>query len=464
MQPAPFLLCASLLLSSLCPGAENRKDGNANLLALTVLPQNIACLCRGPASHGSFVHQLPLFANLLPFDANTTGIVTTAGLRSFGQVISLVLTTRRSGSRLPIQIMLDSSAPWVDKVCVDTMPRFDATCVFLEDEWAAIVSIIASTFQNVLFLDADCLPVLNPGPIFDQGSEPFTSTGLITFPDFWISTVSPLFYKIAGGLEVPSVSSRSTSESGIIVFDKARHADTLLLAAYYNYNGPSHYYPMFTQHGAGEGDKETFLQAALVLEALRGQGVYKQPTAWMKPGAGVKKGYWDVKMFPSVHGRSEPRGKWRGMFIKQVDPMEDYRAVMAAIEKAKTSPPETKQLAGRAEQEADFLTNSTFLATLGTLKLEHDVSRIMFFHHNGVKHDFTRITDSKSGIVATNAEGEYLRMWEKPDWIIHDFGRDVEKLLWQDSIEIYCQPEMAQFKQLRKVCAKMQTIYEKVYV
>ena len=419
-------------------------------------------------SHGSFIHQLPLFANHLPFGANTTGIVTTAGERNFGQVISLVLVTRRSGSRLPIQIILDSSAPWVDLVCAHTMPRFDATCVFLEDEWTAsslrqllpklerfqwkIISIIASTFQNVLFLDADCLPVRNPDPIFDQGSEPFTSTGLITFPDFWTSTASSLFYKIAG-FEVPAISSRATSESGVLVYDKARHADTLLLAAYYNHNGPSHYYPMFSQHGPGEGDKETFLQAALVLEALQRRKVYQQPTTWMKPGIGVKKGYWDVKMFPSVLGRSESeKGTWTGMFIRQMDPMEDYRAVMAAVEKA----------GGRPTGDDEFLTDSAFLATVGNLTLEHDHSRVMFFHHNGVKPDFTRITDSKSGIVMIN-EGKYLRMWESPDWMIRDFGWDVEKVLWEDSIAVYCQPEMAQFRQLQKVCETMQSIYEKVY-
>ncbi len=435
-------------------------------------------------SHSSFVHQLPLFASHLPFDANTTGIVTTVGARNFGQAISLVLMTRRTGSHLPIQIILDSRSPWVDMVCSSTMPRFNTTCVFLEELWAGIhqrlpkftsfqwktISIIASTFQNVLFLDADCLPMRNPDAIFDLGSEPFTSAGFITYPDFWTSTISPLFSRIAGGLEVPAISSRSSSESGVMVYNKARHADILLLAAYYNYNGPGHYYPMLTQHGAGEGDKETFLQAALVLEALRKQGVYRQPREWMKPGVGVKKGYWDVKTIPSVLGRSEPKGKWRGMFIKQMDPMEDYRAAMAALEKARNSTAETdirhptraSQHAGRSDED-DFLIDSNFLATVGNLTLEYDRSRVMFFHHNGVKPDFTRITDPDSGLVATDEKGKHLRMWEDPGWIICDFGRDIEKMLWQDSIEIYCHAEMARFKQLRRVCLRMQAIYGEVY-
>ncbi|KAK3897423.1 mannosyltransferase putative-domain-containing protein [Staphylotrichum tortipilum] len=447
-------------------------------------------------SHGAFVHQLPLFASHLPFEANTTGIVTTAGAHNFGQAVSLVLMTRRAGSRLPIQILVDALAPWAELVCSSIMPRFNATCIPAQMGWGAAsrhrqlpkfrrfqwkaLAIVASSFQNVLFLDADCLPVRNPDPIFDRGAEPFTSTGLITFPDFWASTTSPLFYKIAGDLDMPPVAARATSESGILVYDKARHADSLLLAAYYNYNGPEHYYPMLSQHGAGEGDKETFLQAGLVLEGLRRRGVYQQPTGWMTPGVGVKKGYWDVKMTPSVRGRSEPEKKWTGILIMQADPVEDYRAVMAAVEKVKQtittpaprpSPPSTEtgpSLPRRTTAPPDedtFLTDSRLLSTTANLTLEHDPRRrVMFFHHNGVKPDFTRITDAKSRMVAKGNRGEFLRMWEGPRWVIDEFGRDVEKELWEDSMGVYCQLEMAGFGELRGVCGRMREVYGQVYV
>ncbi|KAL2017326.1 hypothetical protein VTK56DRAFT_2299 [Thermocarpiscus australiensis] len=484
-------------------------------------------------SHASFVDQLPLFARHLPYKPATTGIVTTAGAPNFGQAVTLVLMTRQAGSRLPIEIVLDSSSPWVDSVCANVMPGFNATCLYLEDMWEGMhplvpkfqrfqwkfISIIASTFQNVLFLDADCLPVLNPDPIFAKGAEPFTSAGFITWPDFWTPSASPLFYKIAGDIDVPPLTARTTSESGVMVYDKARHADTLLLAAYYNYNGPDHYYAMLTQHGPGEGDKETFFQAALVLEALtREKGAYEPPKTWMRPGVGVKKGYWDVKMLPKAHGRTAKGKKWRGMFMQQMDPMEDYRAVMAAIEKAKqeaetetedkkdgersgstptgTTKRRAKRHTGRRrgrwwfggarpgskdpefpannilpghqhdEEEdesisvADFLTDSSFLATVGNLTLDHDHGRFMFFHHNGVKPDFTRILDDGSAIVATDDDDRYIRMWGDPGWIIERTGRDVEKLLWRDSMRIYCLPELRQFEE---VCAEMRRIYELVY-
>jgi alpha 1,2-mannosyltransferase len=460
-------------------------------------------------SHASFVRQLPPFASHLPYDADTTGIVSTAGAPNFGQAISMVLMTRQSGSRLPIQIVVDSTSPWVESICAETFPRLNATCLFMEDAWAGMpqlvpklhrfqwkfISIIASTFQNVLFLDADCLPVRSPDHIFSR--EPFVSAGLITWPDYWVSQAAPGFYKIAGDVEVPPITARASSESGMMVYDKARHADTLLLAAYYNYNGPDHYYAMLNQHGPGEGDKETFFQAALVLDALRKKGVYHQPTAWMKPGVGVKKGYWDVKTMPKSHGRTA-KGNWRGMFMQQMDPTEDYRAVMAAVEKAKKGedekkssrrtrrwlwksehkqdskpPPPPQQSKSITNEpapqnkplvESDYLTDSTFLATVGNLTLESDHHHFMFFHHNGVKPDLTGVTEGGSEVVATDEDEKYLRMWGDPGWIIDRYGRDVEKVLWHDSIEVYCQPGLGEFERLQKVCARMREIYEQVYV
>ncbi|KAK4184691.1 mannosyltransferase putative-domain-containing protein [Podospora australis] len=438
------------------------------------------------ASHEAFMEQLPLFARHLPYEANTTGIVTTAGKGSFGQALSLTLMTRQTGSSLPIQIVLDSSAPWIDELCTNTLPSLNATCIYTDDIWVGLesfnikferfqwkfISIIASTYQNVLFLDADCLPVFKPDTIFEPGAEPFTSFGFITWPDFWTQSASRKFYKIAGDVEVPALQSRATSESGVMVYDKARHADTLLLAAYYNFNGPDHFYAMFTQHGPGEGDKESFLAAAVVLDGLKRKQLYKEPTEWMKPGLGLKKGHWDIKILPRVHGRSA-KGSWRGMFMQQMDPMEDYRVVMDAIEKAKKNPAKTDQgkrgdifgrgvprnapsSAGSLRVE-DYLTDSSFLETVGKLKMEHNHDRFMFFHHNGVKPDFTRIHDPKSGITETNEQGTNIRMWGDPDWIINRIGRDVEKLLWKDSLDIYCRTDLV------KVCEEMRRIYDVVY-
>ncbi|KAK3290513.1 mannosyltransferase putative-domain-containing protein [Chaetomium fimeti] len=458
------------------------------------------------SSHAAFIKQLPEFARHLPYQVGTTGIVTTAGASSFGQAVSLVLLTRQTGSQLPIQIVLDSTAPWIDFLCANEMPRHDAACLYINDMWTKLypfitvkferfqwksIALVASTFQNVLFLDSDCLPILNPDRIFEKGAEPFTSAGFITWPDFWASSTSAMFYRVAGDIEVPPLTSRATSESGVIVYDKARHADTLLLAVYYNYNGPGRYYTMLTQHGPGEGDKETFFQAALVLDALREKGVYNPPTEWMKPGVGVKKGYWDVKTMPQAHGRTAKGNKWRGMFMQQMDPMEDYRAVMAAVKEAADNTPSDKATRSKHDDHpppprrfwpftnlfpkttpqktnpddpnnpSTYLTNSTFLSATGNLTTTPDTARFMFFHHNGVKPDFTRLRDATAGMQAEGDDGRRLRMWGDPAWIVARTGRDVEKLWWEASLEVYCQPGVTRW--LGAVCEEMRRVWGRVY-
>ncbi|KAK0717856.1 nucleotide-diphospho-sugar transferase [Lasiosphaeria miniovina] len=430
------------------------------------------------ASHAAYMSELAEFSRHLPYRRNTNGIVTTAGAKNFGTVVPMVLALRQTGSRLPVEIVVDSSAPWVRTLCAEVLAPRNATCIFIEDVWAGLdpqpklerfqwkfISIVASSFQNVLFLDADVIPVHSPDSILAPGSQPFASTGFITWPDFWAAGHTRLFYAIAGDVEVPLVGARTTSESGIMAYDKARHADTLLLASYYNYYGPDFFYAMMTQHGPGEGDKETFFQAALVLEGLGKKPYgYVPPMGWTQNANGNKKGYWDVKKLPHSHGRTV-KGNWRGMLMLQMDPMEDYRAVMAAIEKDKHKEPElpaaqptSDNAAASDGDNATFFTDSSFLGNISHLKFEQEPKRWMFFHHNGCKLDFTRIDEEKAAIVATDDDGKFMRLWGNPDWIIGNTGRDVEKELWRDSMEVWCL--VAEFD---TVCDKMREIYAQVY-
>lgn len=53
--------------------------------------------------------------------------------------------------------------------------------------------------------------------------------------------ISPLFYEIAEA-QMPNRTMKSrASESGIMLYDKARYADSLLRAAYYNFYGKYYY-------------------------------------------------------------------------------------------------------------------------------------------------------------------------------------------------------------------------------
>lgn len=66
---------------------------------------------------------------------------------------------------------------------------------------------------------------------------------------------------------MPSITQRASSESGQLLLSKSKHASTLLLSLYYNYYGPSHYYKLLSQGSVGQGDKETYLAAAMSMNA-----------------------------------------------------------------------------------------------------------------------------------------------------------------------------------------------------
>ncbi|KAK3688661.1 nucleotide-diphospho-sugar transferase [Podospora appendiculata] len=455
------------------------------------------------ASHAFFIAGLPKLAQQLPLDPDTTGIVTVAGEGSFGEVISMLLIARQSGSKLPIHIVLVSSTGWIDHFCAHEIRRLNGKCIYIHDVWSKLpsvlqlnqfqaktVSIMASSFQNVLFLDPNTLPVVNPDPIFDPGSEPFASTGYIAWPDLWTPVVSPQFYTIAGDVQVPPLTARATSDRGVLAIDKARHADTLLLSAYYNYYGADYYSLLLTQSAHSEGNEETIFQAALVLEALGKKTdsgyQYAQPMEWMEKESHStnpsrkKKGYWDVRMAPQVH-KVMRDGAPRSLLLQQIDPREDHRAVMAAIEVAdkqdeRKQPRRARDVPSRLTQPegpttifnpndiSEFLTESSFLATTGNLTLDHDHAKILFFHcYNGIKLDFFKLSGSKNDktkpATPLSAEGKMARrLWGDPGWIVERTGRDVEKLLWKDAMEVWC--GIATF---REACERMREVWDEVY-
>jgi alpha 1,2-mannosyltransferase len=87
---------------------------------------------------------------------------------------------------------------------------------------------------------------------------------MVTWPDYWASTIAPEYYLISQ-MPVPPVTMRATTEAGEILISKASHPFTLLLATYYNFYGPTHYFRLLSQGAPGEGDKDTFIQAAAVV-------------------------------------------------------------------------------------------------------------------------------------------------------------------------------------------------------
>src|SRR4051794_2048387 len=72
-----------------------------------------------------------------------------------------------------------------------------------------------SSFEEVLFLDSDAFPVQEPEALLD--CEPFTTTGLVLWPDFWYMSESPAYFAISSQA-MPSLKERQSTESGEIMY------------------------------------------------------------------------------------------------------------------------------------------------------------------------------------------------------------------------------------------------------
>ncbi|AOA60411.1 Alpha-1,2 mannosyltransferase [Komagataella phaffii CBS 7435] len=251
---------------------------------------------------------------------------------------------RDGGNTLPVELMLPSDNEYEPQLCEQILPSLNAKCIMLSDivdqdvlkkldfkgyQFKAL-SLLASSFENVLSLDSDNIPVANVSHLFDH--EPFSETGLVSWPDFWRRTTNPRYYEAAGikigeyqvrncldgfvpesdfvhiGLKDIPLHDRNgtipdaSTESGQLLVNKNKHAKTLMLMFYYNFYGPGYYYPLLSQGMAGEGDKETFLAAA---------NFFGLP-------------FYQVKAGPGILGHHDSTGAFTGVAIVQYDPIADY--------------------------------------------------------------------------------------------------------------------------------------------
>ncbi|KAF7547089.1 hypothetical protein G7046_g9116 [Stylonectria norvegica] len=237
------------------------------------------------------------------------GVVMVGGGEYFGPAIISIHMLRRTGCALPVEVFVPSDSEYEEEVCESYLPRLGAKCVVLSHFQVAAtgegakaivmeikhyqlkpLALLLSSFAEVLLLDSDSIPLVDPEVAIFQ-AEPYISSGLITWPDFWAATESPRFWQIAGFSSFPENLPATSSESGQLAINKNSHLASLLLATYYNVYGPEHFYPLLSQGALGQGDKETFMAAAVALNATyhrvtrpalrlgRYDGETKKPTA-----------------------------------------------------------------------------------------------------------------------------------------------------------------------------------------
>lgn len=315
--------------------------------------------------HSGVVEDLPSVMPGSVYNKGSKGVVIIGGGKFSWLAYLALVQLRNVGSKLPVEIVMPSRADYEKELefCENTLPEMQASCVVLPDVLGEAVmknrkfasyqfkalALVVTSFEHILLLDSDNMIVSNPDEIFE--SKLYHQYGMITWPDYWKRTISPLFYDVAEievnenkrvrynrfplynapnvrsniytdqeREEVPfhdlqgSIAELST-ESGQLIINKHTHGKTILLALYYNFYGLNLFYKLFSLGEQGEGDKDTFVAAAVV----------------------TRQDYYQVKSFIKTFGYADSDDKFQGVSMGQRNPLIDRKHyedhVLALLEK-----------------------------------------------------------------------------------------------------------------------------------
>ncbi|KAJ5109842.1 hypothetical protein N7532_002487 [Penicillium argentinense] len=347
-------------------------------------------------AHASFLKAVDNSPPLMQYLPGTRGVVSTAGGSYLPVLVISLRMLRRTGSKLPMEVFLADEEEYEEYICDVVLPSLNARCIVLSHILEAApariekyqfkpFAMLFSSFEEILFLDADAFPLEKPEDFFK--SEPFRSTNMITWPDFWASSASPIFYEIVD-TPVPPMNLRQSTESGEFLISKKTHARTLLLATYYNYWGPTHYWPLLSQGAAGEGDKETFIAAA---------------TAVNEP-------FYQVSESIVALGHEKKDG-FAGSAMAQFNPIQDFA-----------------------------------LTSQGKWRIRGDKASapdVFFIHANFPKFNPATIFDVHEVNPTFLDDGSYTRAWTLPNHVVEKFSAkfDVEKAFWKEIMWTACDLE-----------------------
>lgn len=366
--------------------------------------------------HHDFVEQIQREAPKLVYQPGTKGIVTTAGGKYLPVMVISLRMLRRTGSALPVEVFLADSNEFEPYICDVVFSSLNARCIVLSEILNAvsetdeishyqykIFSVLFSSFEEVLLLDSDSFPISDPEPLYT--SEPFTSTGLLLWPDFWYASESPIYFTVSSQ-QSPSLSERAATEAGEILYSKSKHEPSILLATYYNIYGPTHYYPLLSQGAPGEGDKETYPWAAAALG---------------EPHYHVKEPVQAIGHFNRENGILE------GSAMIQFDPRADYLNRHPGFTEAAPRP--------------------------------------FFVHANYPKFNpatiFRDVIEGAHG-PARSANGSFQRVWENQEEM---FGFDLERTFWEEIKWTACELEhrFDSWKWTTGICAEATEYWDAVF-
>jgi len=147
-----------------------------------------------------FISKVPMDPPAGSFVPESHGIVSTAGSRdSLGRLKTLTKFLRWFNCTLPIEVWhfegeisnqerRKLSLMGIDARSIEEENIIASTTLLRHGEQAKnfhikSAAILSSSFQNVLYLDSDNIPLKDPSSLFDTPA--FIATGALFWPDFW---------------------------------------------------------------------------------------------------------------------------------------------------------------------------------------------------------------------------------------------------------------------------------------
>lgn len=319
-------------------------ESTTSIDVINIAPHVISSL---QSSHANFAKTLTEGNKLsVIYQSGHQGIVVTATLHELPQLLISLRLLRRTRSSLPVEIFLLTQDDYDSKLCREIFPKLDAHCSILEEHLDSsplptmpqsrrerninaqeplnkLLAIFFSRFEDVLILDPATLVYNNPDIMLKE--EPFLSTGLLIWPDFWASTVSPKLFTIQNAPQVKRNRRDNirTVDLGQMVISKSIHSATLLLSIYYTYYGPNLYESLQQQSSSGEKGSLAIKCAARYLETPYYMMKKHVEAVGFPDLDSDNKGFYGVAMlqsFASDDFHRLPKDRQRPLFVRQNNP------------------------------------------------------------------------------------------------------------------------------------------------
>ncbi|KAI5283111.1 hypothetical protein KEM54_002401 [Ascosphaera aggregata] len=358
-----------------------------------------------------------------PYTHGSRGIVMTVSEDLIPTLLTTLRVLRHTGSKLPVEVFLQDDSEYATEICRELLPLLKANCIPLSMIFEAsplsegkelvghqseILAMLFSSFEEVLYLEADNLVLSNPDKLFN--AKFFETTGLVIWPDFWKMTYNPAIFNVTSSsapdkLRLPSLA------PGQLLFSKRTHISPLILASYYNFYGPDMYYTLLSQAEPTEGYKETFIPAVLLLNRpFHFIGTSPRPWQYAKMEV-IKRGKEEEEEEESAKKKEKLNDQktWTGDGpALHIDPLWDFTLPRTRTQSYswpnKTHPPGNSHL---------------------------------FLHARRPSLD-PRTVLGKGGL-GWNEEGvNPQRLWGSIDGVINGIGYDVEPIIWMALKETSC--------------------------